>query len=106
MCFLLDTRPVPVVDVKRSYRRRNFAGSASYGHCASRSMNYLCYKLVVLTTLDGIPIAYDLMPAHTDEREAAEVVLDYLHRSQIIGDKGFVGNLWKSSIHDLTGKCI
>jgi hypothetical protein len=106
MCFLLDTKPVPVVGVKRSNRRSDFAGSASYGHCASRSMTYFGYKLVALTTLDGVLVAYDLVPAHTDEREAAEVVLDYLHGCQIIGDKGFVGNFWQSLIRDQTGNCV
>jgi hypothetical protein len=90
VCFLLDTKPVPVVGVKRSNRRRKYFG----------------YKLVALTTLDGIPVAYDLVPAHTDEREAAEVVLDYLHGCQIIGDKGFVGNFWQSFIQDQTGNCV
>ncbi|MEM9220015.1 MAG: hypothetical protein AAGD25_37525 [Cyanobacteria bacterium P01_F01_bin.150] len=33
------------------------------------------YKLVVLSTLPGIPLVYALVPAHTDEREAAEAVV-------------------------------
>ena len=66
--FILDTKPVPVVNVKRSNRHSDFAGSASYGHCVSRNMKYFGYKLVAITTLDGIPVVYELVPAHTDER--------------------------------------
>ena len=78
--FLLDTKPVPVVGVKRSNRHSDFAGSASYGYCPSRNMKYFGYKLVAVTTLDGIPVIYELVPAHTDERKAAEAVLGYLQR--------------------------
>jgi len=105
-CFLLDTKPVPVVGVKRSNRRSDFAGSANYGHCASRMMKYFGYKLVTLTTLQGLPVAYELVPANTDEREAAEAILDCLHGCQIIGDKGFIGDFWQSRIHDQTGNRI
>jgi hypothetical protein len=105
-CFLLDTKPVPVVGIKRSNRHSDFAGSASYGYCVSRSLKYFGYKLVAITTLEGIPVVYDLVPAHTDEREAAEAVIDYLRRCQIIGDKGFIGDFWQSLIRDETGNRI
>jgi hypothetical protein len=52
--FLLDTKPVPVVGYKRSKRHSDFAGSANYGKCASRNMQYFGYKLVTLSTLNGI----------------------------------------------------
>ena len=100
--FLLDTKPVPVVGVKRSNRHSDFAGSASYGYCASRSMKYFGYKLVAITTFSGIPVIYELVPAHTDEREAAEAVLAYLRGCQIIGDKGFVGLDWQTEVYAWT----
>jgi len=100
--FLLDTKPVPVVGVKRSNRRSDFAGSASYGHCPSRNMTYFGYKLVAVTTFSGLPIIYELVPAHTDEREAAEAVLVYLRGCQIIGDKGFIGTGWQAQVYAWT----
>jgi hypothetical protein len=96
--FLLDTKPVPVVGVKRSNRRSDFAGSASYGYCPSRNLKYYGYKLVAITTCSGIPVIYELVPAHTDEREAAEAVLAYLRGCQIIGDKGFIGADWQAQV--------
>ncbi|WP_255449159.1 MULTISPECIES: hypothetical protein [Nostocaceae] len=39
-------------------------------------MNYFGYKLVLISTLSGIPLVYSLVPASTDERLAAESVLD------------------------------
>jgi hypothetical protein len=100
--FLLDTKPVPVVGVKRSNRHSDFAGSASYGHCPSRSMKYFGYKLVAITTFSGIPVVYELVPANTDEREAAEAVLVYLRGCQIIGDKGFIGMEWQAQVYAWT----
>ncbi len=100
--FLLDTKPVPVVGVKRSNRRSDFAGSASYGYCPSRNMKYFGYKLVAITTFSGIPVIYELVPAHTDEREAAEAVLGYLRGCQIMGDKGFIGADWQAQVYTWT----
>ena len=96
--LLLDTKPVPVMGYKRSKKRSNFAGSADYGHCASRNMKYYGYKLVSLCTLDGIPIVYELVPANTDERLAAESVLYALRGCRIYSDKGFIGEDWQEKI--------
>ena len=104
--FLLDTKPVPVVGYKRSKRRSDFRGSADYGYCASRNMHYFGYKLVSITTLNGLPVVYDLVPASTDERLAAEAVLDYLAGCAIYGDKGFIGEEWQLQIYEQTGNRI
>ncbi len=89
--LLLDTKPVPVIGYKRSKKRSNFAGSADYGQCSSRNMKYFGYKLVSLCTLKGIPLVYELVPANTDERLAAESVLYRLRVCNIYADKGFIG---------------
>ena len=104
--YLLDTKPIPVVGVKRSNRRSDFAGSASYGFCASRNLKYFGYKLVAITTFSGIPVVYDLVPANTDERLAAETVLGYLRGCQIIADKGFIGERWQTEMRAWTGNQI
>jgi hypothetical protein len=96
--YLLDTKPVPVLGYKRYKNRSDFAGHAEYGQCASRNLKYFGYKLVVLSTLEGLPIVYELVPANFDERLAAEAVLDYLGNSQIFADKGFLGAEWQACI--------
>ncbi|GAH73071.1 unnamed protein product, partial [marine sediment metagenome] len=63
-CFLLDTKPIPVVVYKRSKQRSDFLGNAGYGFCASRNLKYFGYKLVMISTLNGTPIVYDLVPAN------------------------------------------
>lgn len=104
--YIIDTKPVPVVGYKRSKSRSYFLDSASYGYCASRNMKYFGYKLVMITTLDGIVVTYDLVPANTDERKAAEAILDQIENVQIIGDKGFLGAAWQAKIEEETGNQV
>jgi hypothetical protein len=105
-CYLMDTKPVPVVGYKRHKSHSEFAGNANYGRCASRNLNYFGYKLVALSTLGGIPVAYELVPANLDERLAAEAVIDYLASCDIFADKGFLGHEWQASIFDQTNNLI
>jgi hypothetical protein len=104
--LLVDTKPIPVLGYKRSKTHSEFTGSAAYGHCAARNLDYFGYKLVMLTTLDGLPVVYDLVPANTDEREAAEVVLQRVTDCDIFGDKGFIGDDWQATIRQQTGNRI
>lgn len=105
-CYLLDTKPVPVLGYKRNKNRSDFAGKADYGRCASRALKYFGYKLVTVTTLNGIPIIYDLVSANTDERVAAEAVIDYFSYCDLFADKGFIGLKWQTSIFDQTNNLI
>jgi len=104
--LLVDTKPIPVLGYKRSKAHSEFAGRAGYGHCAARNLNYFGYKLVMLTTLDGLPLVYDLVAANTDEREAAEVVLQRVRNCDIFGDKGFIGDDWQADVRQQTGNRI
>lgn len=105
-CFLLDTKPIPVVGYKRDKHHSDFLGSAAFGKCASRHMEYFGYKFVAVTTLFGIPIFYDLVPANTDERLAAEAVLNHFSLCDIFSDKGFIGLRWQTEVFDRTGNLI
>jgi hypothetical protein len=95
--FLLDTTPVIAIGYRRDKRHSQFRGSADYGYCAARRMKYYGYKLVMVTTLDGTPYAFELVSANTDERDAADEVLDSLPPdSQAWSDKGFIGEDWQA----------
>ncbi len=104
--LLLDTKPVPVVGYKRSKHHSDFAGRAHYGVCASRNLKYFGFKLVLLCTVDGIPVAFELVPANTDERDAAEEVLAYVWNCDIYSDKGFIGAEWQQEQRDWHGNRI
>ena len=104
--LLIDTKPIPVMGYKRSKSHSDFAGSAAYGHCAARKLNYFGYKLVMLTTVEGMPLVYDLVHANTDERAAAEVVLQRVSDCDILGDKGFIGDDWQAQVRQQTGNRV
>jgi len=101
---------VIAVGYRRDKSHSDFRGSADYGYCAARRMKYYGYKLVMLTTLDGTPYAFELVPANTDEREAADEILDTLPTdSNAWSDKGFIDAEWqagwaKRGIHVWTAK--
>jgi hypothetical protein len=89
--YIVDTQPVPVVGYKRSKKNSDFWGSAEYGYCVSKKLKYWGYKFVALVTADGIPVAFELVPANADERDAAEEVLHVANPgSVVLGDKGFI----------------
>jgi len=95
--FLLDSTPVPVVGYRRDKSHSHFRGSADYGYCAARRMKYYGYKLVMLTTLNGTPYRFELVPADTDERVAADEILDTLPTgSNVWSDKGFIDADWQA----------
>ena len=104
--FLLDTKPVPVVGYKRNKQQSDFLGSADFGVCASKNLKYFGYKLVTISTFNGLPLFYDLVSANTDEREAAETVIDHFVLCDLFGDKGFIGLDWQMKIFDQTGNLI
>jgi hypothetical protein len=104
--YLLDTKPVPVMGYKRNKSHSDFAGSADYGCCISRNLKYFGYKLVTVSTLNGIPIVYDLVPANTDERKAAETVVDHFSFCDFFADKGFLGFTWQTQVFDQTNNLI
>ncbi len=68
-------------------------------------MKYFGYKLVVLTTLDGTPYAFELVPANTDERGAAEILDTLPADSNVWSDKGFIDAEWtQQGVHFWTIK--
>lgn len=104
--YLMDTKPVPVLGYKRNKRHSDFLGNANYGVCVSRKLKYFSYKLVTVTTLRGIPMVYDLVPANLDERLAAEAIIDQLSGCDLFADKGFLGLEWQTQIFDQTNNLI
>jgi len=104
--LLLDAKPVPVVGYKRDKTHSAFRGSAAYGVCVSRKLHYFGFKLVALTTLDGLPVVFELVPANTDDRLAAESVLVHVYGCDVFADKGFVGETWQADQRDWHGNRI
>ena len=75
-----------------------FRSWANYGYCAAHARWYWGLKLYLLTTPDGMPVAWCLASPAIGEREAAAGLLAHASRNHalrpgltLIGDKGFAG---------------
>jgi hypothetical protein len=95
---LLDATPVPCGTSRQTVRRSELAGWANYGYCAAHSRWYWGLKLYLLTTPEGMPVAWCLADPKIGEREAAAELLAHARdlgalRDQMIvlADKGLAG---------------
>ena len=95
---LIDATPVPCGASRETVRRSELAGWAHYGYCAAHSRWYWGLKLYLITTPDGMPVAWCLADPKIGEREAAAELLACAARAgalraglTLIGDKGFAG---------------
>jgi hypothetical protein len=72
---LLDATPVPCGMSRPTVRRSALVEVAGYGYCASHSRWYWGLKLYLLTTAEGMPVAWCLANPKIGEREVAQVLL-------------------------------
>lgn len=85
---ILDTKPVPVMVLKRHDERGLvFDGEAAVGWCQAKRLYYYGFKLAFTLTLDGVIVRYELVPANIDDRVAAAEVLE--PGCSYWADKGF-----------------
>ena len=105
-CYLMDTKSVPALSYKRNKKHSDFLGKAGYGVCISRNLKYFGFKLVAISTMRGVPMLYDLVPANSDERRAAEAIIDQISGCDLFTDKGFIGLAWQTQIFDQTNNLI
>jgi hypothetical protein len=90
---LIDGTPVHVRHWRRHGKSHLYLPEAALGYCASKKETFYGYRLVVLTTLDGVITDFGLFPADADEREAALDLLYEYRNLKALGDKGFLDRL-------------
>ena len=95
---LLDGTPVPCGTSRQTVQRSELAGLANYGYCAAHSRWYWGLKLYLLTTAEGMPVAWCLADPKIGEREVAQDLLGHardigaLRDGMIVlADKGLAG---------------
>ena len=95
---LIDATPVPYGTSRETVKRSELAGWARYGSCAAHSRWYWGLKRYLITTPDGMPVAWCLADPQIGEREVASDLLAHAARTGalrpgliLIGDKGFAG---------------
>jgi hypothetical protein len=93
--WLVDSTPIECGRSRETVKRSDMAGWASYGYCASHSRFFWGLRLHLVATPSGLPVAYALTSAKTDERDTALAMIDLDpalddRRGQILmADKGY-----------------
>ena len=91
--WLVDSTPVECGRSRETAKRSDLAGWAEYGYCASHSRYFWGLRLHLITTASGLPIAYGLAGAKTDERDTCLEMIAFadlnLVGQTLIADKGY-----------------
>lgn len=100
---LTDGTPIHVRHWRRYGKGHLQLREAALGYCASKRETFYGYRLVVLTTLDGIITDWALVSAACDEREAALDLLEEYRNLTVLGDKGFLDRFRQALLTELSG---
>lgn len=81
---------MPCAASRETVRRSALAGIGGYGYCRSHSRWFWGFRLYLLCSPDGLPVAFELASEDAPERAvAAELLERVLEGGEIvIGDKG------------------
>lgn len=89
---IVDSMPIPVCKFARSYFSKCFKDISTYSYCASKKETYFGVKLHALVTTEGFITNFLVTPSNIDDRDALFELSSSLSNSQLIGDKGYIGN--------------
>lgn len=100
---LVDSTPVPCAASRQTVTRSALAGHAGYGYCKSHHRYFWGFRLYVLATPDGLPVAWCLATPKLGEREVVAAMLDHERPRLrpgllILGDKGFAGRQFEQLV--------
>jgi hypothetical protein len=93
--WVVDSTPVECGRSRETVKRSDMAGYASYGYCASHSRLFWGLRLHLIATPSGLPVAYALTSAKTDERDTAvamihlDPILSNRPGQVLMADKGY-----------------
>ena len=89
-CFLIDSMPVPACRRARAGRCRTVRGRVYCGACPAKGEKVFGWRLHLVCTRDGIPVAFDLLPAGLhDLTPIYELTAALPEGATVYGDKGY-----------------
>ncbi len=87
---VIDRMPVPVCKRVRARRCRTVRGRASCGYCAAKGETFFGWRLHLVCTTDGLPVAFPLLPGGLHALTPIhELTVTLPERAWIYGDKGY-----------------
>jgi hypothetical protein len=88
--FLIDSMPVPVCRRARAGRCRKVRGAAFCGYCAAKRERFFGWRLHLICTTAGVPVAFDLLPGGLhDLTPIHELCYGLPEEVAVYGDKGY-----------------
>ena len=88
--FIIDSMPLPVVKRARASRCKKVRGKAFCGYCAAKKEKFFGWRLHLLCTADGLPVAFELLPgSYHDLTPIHELTSLLPEGATIYGDKAY-----------------
>lgn len=89
--FIIDSMPVPVCKRVRACRCKKVRGKVYCGYCAAKGEKFFGWRLHLICTAAGIPVAFDLLPASLhDLTPIHELTANLPEGATVFGDKGYI----------------
>jgi hypothetical protein len=102
--FLIDSMPVLVCRRARARRCRTGSGQAFCGYCAAKQEQSFGWRLHLVCTTAGVPVAFDLLPGGLhDLTPVHELTYGLPADVAVYGDKGYNGEADEATILADTG---
>jgi hypothetical protein len=88
--FVIDSLPVPVCKRARARRCRKVRGREYCGYCAAKREKFFGWRLHLICTPAGVPVAFELLPASFhDLTPIYELSVDLPAGAVLYGDKAY-----------------
>jgi hypothetical protein len=88
--FLIDSLPIPVCRRARARRSRKLGGKAFCGYCAAKREPFFGWRLHLICTTGGVPVAFDLLPGGLhDLTPIHELLYGLPDGAAVYGDKAY-----------------
>ena len=102
--FVLDSMPLPVCKWARRWRCRKVRGRDYCGYCAAKDEKFFGWRLHLVCTPDGLPVAFDMLPgAYHDLTPIHELTVGLPETACVYADKGYNAAADEHTILDETG---
>lgn len=102
--YLIDSMPIPVCRRARARRSRKLRGKDFCGYCAAKREKFFGWRLHLVCTTEGVPVAFDLVPGGLhDLTPVHELTYGLPAGAAVYGDKAYNASDDEASIADEAG---